>query len=90
MSEKFLSLVKDYESAKEKVKAIGVELNAEMERLKVGTHFQDPETKLVYEIVIPTGTYVEYRTIGYNRTKNKDEKQGSLSMVRAKELGYTL
>ena len=60
----------------------------ELEELGVGTHFQDPETKAVFEIVEPGGTFVSYKKVTYNRTKIREEKKGTLSKKRAQELGY--
>lgn len=85
---KFLELSKKYEELKEQMKVVSEELNQEMLNLGVGSHFQDPETKLVYEIVKPTGTYIDYKEIGYNRTKKPEESKGSMSKTRAVELGY--
>lgn len=87
---KFLELSKNIELLKSELKIANEQLAIEMENLGIGTHFQDPETKLVYEIVKPTGTFIEFKTIGYNRTKTKDEKTATLSASRAKELGYVI
>jgi hypothetical protein len=88
--EKFLELSKKAEYLKSELKSVNELLNTEMTTLGYSTHFQDPETKLVYEIVQPTGTFIEFKTIGYNRTKTKEEKIATLSATRAKELGYIL
>lgn len=87
---KFLELVKSFESLKDEYKAKKKELHEVAEKIGVGGHFQDPETKLVYEIIVPTGTFISFDSIGYQRTKTSDEKKGSLSMKRAEELGYTV
>jgi hypothetical protein len=56
----------------------------------VGEMFQDETDKTVYRVIIPTGTYVEYRTIGYERTKKEGEVKGTLSMKAAEEAGFVL
>lgn len=86
----FLDLVKQFEKQKEELKKTSIALDDAMKLLGVGSHFQDPDTGVVYEIVVPNGTFVEFHKVAYHRTKTKDEKQGTLSMSRAKELGYTI
>jgi hypothetical protein len=54
---KFLELSKKVEQLKSELKQVNEALNSEMEIIGLGTHFQDPETKLVYEIARPTGTF---------------------------------
>jgi len=52
--------------------------------------FQDPNTGLVYKTVTPTGRFVEYKTVGYVRTKKPDEKRGDLSVKEAEAAGFIL
>jgi transcriptional/translational regulatory protein YebC/TACO1 len=86
----FLITVKKYEEAKKLLKEISEELDKELANLGVGTHFQDNETKIVYEIVEPDGTFISYKKLSYNRTKTKEEVKGSLSQKRVTELGYEI
>lgn len=86
----FLTAVKKYEEVKKQLKELSEELDKELTELGIGTHFQDEETKIVYEIVEPDGTFIAYKKVSYNRTKTKDEVKGSLSQKRATELGYEL
>lgn len=53
-----------------------------------GGYFQDEESGTVYKIVAPKGQWVEYREVGYVRTRCGDEKQGTLSAKEAKEAGF--
>lgn len=51
---------------------------------------QDPETKVVYKIVKPKGTFIPYHEIGYVRTRKSLEEKGDLSMTDAEEAGFDL
>ncbi|HLD91685.1 MAG TPA: hypothetical protein VI911_11860 [Patescibacteria group bacterium] len=87
---KFLELSQRYEQLKEEMKKINPELNQLMEQIGIGTYFQDPATKLVYKISQPTGTFVEYKKIDYDRTKKESESKGSLSKTEAEKQGFDL
>lgn len=86
--EKFIEVSKKVESLKNELK----DLNAEVENLLtiigVGKAFQDPEDGTVFEVVTPKGTFVSFKTVDYERTKRVGETRGTLSMARAKELGF--
>ena len=88
--EKLLGLIKRYEELKQGFKDIEPELVEALTEIGIGEHFQDSETNAVYEVVEPAGTFISYKKISYNRTKLEGEVKGSLSMKRAKELGYEL
>jgi predicted transcriptional regulator len=88
--QKFLEISKRYEALKEEMKALKPTLQELMTELKVGTHFQDPETQLVYRIEVPTGTYVSFDPITYTRTKKVGEDKGSLAKSEAQKLGYNI
>jgi len=88
--QKFLEISKRYEALKEEMKALKPTLQELMTELKVGTHFQDPETQLVYRIEVPTGTYVSFDPITYSRTKKVGEDKGSLAKSEAQKLGYNI
>lgn len=55
----------------------------------IGGHFQDAEGT-VYQIVVPKGTFIEYKQVGYQRTRRAaiSEVKGDLSLTAARELGY--
>lgn len=46
------------------------------------------EDGVVYQIVKPAGRFVEYRDIGFIRTKREGERAGSLSVKKAEEAGF--
>jgi hypothetical protein len=87
---KFIELSKKREELKEQLKTSGEELEVLLMEIGVGTAFQDPEDNTVFEIVEPTGTYVSFKRVGYNRTKREGERAGSLSVKKAKELGFNV
>jgi len=84
---KFIELEKKKEIAKQIFKELKDATAALAEEIGVGGHFQDTEGT-VYQVVVPQGTFVEYSQIGYERTRRADEKKGSLSLKKARELGY--
>ncbi len=88
--QKFLAL----EAKKAEAKKYWEELDAATEAVKaeigLNSYFQDPATGCVYKIVKPEGRFVEYKDVGYVRTKKPDEKRGDLSMKEAEEAGFTL
>lgn len=53
----------------------------------VGCHFQDDEG-VVYQLVEPEGRFVYFEKYRANRTRRDEEKAGTLSMTKARELGY--
>ena len=85
----------EVEKKKAEVKKYFEELQGLTEALKeeigLGGHFQDNEGT-VYQIVVPKGTFVEYKQVGYQRTRRVaiDEKKGDLSLSGARELGYVV
>jgi predicted transcriptional regulator len=88
--QKFLEISKRYETLKEEMKALKPTLLELMTDIGVDTMFQDSDTDLVYKIVVPTGTFITFDTIAYNRTKKVGEDKGSLSKKDAEAAGFTL
>lgn len=86
----FLDLAKRYEALSEEMKEIKVQLQEVMVELKTETMLQDPETMLVYKIVVPKGKYMYFDAIDYVRTKKESEKSGDLSKKAAEEAGFVL
>jgi uncharacterized coiled-coil DUF342 family protein len=87
---KFIEVTKELELLKEKRKEIGSQLEELANQIGVGSSFQDPEDRTVFEIVVPEGRYMYFDKIDYVRTRREGERSGSLSLKRAKELGYEL
>ena len=88
--EKAIELAEQYEEAKEKMKELKAQLQPLLEEIGIGTFFQDPDTEIVYKIVIPKGFFVTFDHIGYNRTKKDHERSATLSKKEAKENGFDL
>lgn len=87
---KFFELVKKYEQLKEQYKEVSRELNSVMKEIGVGSYLQDSSDMVVYKIVEPEGTFVEFKKIGYERTLREGEKRGTLSKKEAEEKGFNL
>lgn len=87
---KFIEVTKQLELLKEKRKEIGSQLEELANSLGIGASFQDPEDKTVFEIVVPEGKYMYFDKVDYVRTRREGERSGSLSLKRAKELGFEL
>jgi hypothetical protein len=85
---KFLEL----EYRKAEMKKYWEELDAATQavaaEIGLNSYFQDPVSGSVYKIVKPEGRFVDYKDIGYVRTKRGDEKRGDLSVKEAEEAGF--
>lgn len=90
LQKRLFELASDIESLKKQQTKNYEELNQVLSLLGVGTYHQDPLTKAVYKVVVPTGTFIEYKTIGYERTAVSGEKRGTLSKKEAKEMGFNV
>ena len=90
LQNKFIELASQYENIKKEMKEKKEQLQGLMREIGVGSMFQDPNSKLVYKIVVPSGTFITFDTIGYDRTKKEEERQGSLSKKEAEEAGFIL
>lgn len=88
--QKFLELAKRYEELTEEMKEIKPKMQELMAEIKPGTMFQDTDTMLVYQVVIPKGKYMYFDPIDYVRTKKETERQGELSKKAAEEAGFVL
>lgn len=85
-----IELSKQVESLKTQLKESNSKLEEALGMVGVGQAFQDPEDGTVFEVVVPNGTFVSFKTIDYQRTRREGEKSGSLSLTRAKELGFKI
>ena len=90
IQQKIIAKANELEAAKETYKVLRAELDALLVQVPMNSLFQDPTTKLVYKVVVPKGTFIEYKTIDYVRTKKADEDKGSLSMKEAEAAGFTV
>ncbi len=84
--------IKHYEAIKAEMNELKTEINVKLKKIGVDEYFQDETDKLVYKVVRPLGTFIEFSDIGYVRTidKTRDEKRGSLSIKEAKEKGFNV
>lgn len=87
---KFLEVSKRYEALKKEMKELKPVMQDLLTEIGIGSHFQDPATKAVYQVVEPNGTFITFDRISYDRTRLEGEAKGSLSMKKAEELGYEL
>jgi hypothetical protein len=88
VQKKFIELSRKVEALKNELKEANSQIEGILVEIGVGSSFQDPTDGTVFEVVIPKGTFVSFKTIDYERTKREGETKGSLSLTRAKELGF--
>lgn len=88
---RFFELATESERLKQEMKKVKEEMSLVMRELGLNTYHQDPVTGLVYKIEAPTGTYVEFSSIGYKRTAKAGEKGGTvLAKSEAEAQGFIL
>lgn len=85
-----IKLIEEFEALKEQYKAKKEEVLAKLTEIGIGSYFQDPNNKTVFKVKKPTGTFISFDEIGYDRTKKEGEFKGSLSKKEAEEKGFTL
>ena len=86
---KYIELEKkkqEYKEFLEEFKAVTEELSDE---IGLGGHFQDAEG-IVYQIFEGTGKFVHFDKYEVKRTKRNGERAGTLSVTKAKDLGYSI
>lgn len=59
------------------------------QEMGINNHFQDDENT-VYQIAELEGKFFHFERYEVKRTRRKDERAGSLSLIKAKELGYSV
>lgn len=84
---RFVELERRREEAKQFFKDLAEATQAVADEIGVGGFFQDDQG-IVYKIVTPKGRWVEFESIGYERTKRDGEAKGSLSIKEAREMGF--
>jgi len=91
---KLIQITKQFEAAKDQYKELSAQLNeactAVAQETGLDVLFQDPTDGTVFKIERPKGTYVEFRQIGYARTRREGEKKGSISIKDAKDAGFNV
>lgn len=86
--QRFLDAAKKYEEVVDQLKAAREELDLAMQGLGLNTFVQCPDTKIVFQVVKPNGTFMYYRDLDYIRTKKEGERAGTLSIKKAQEAGF--
>jgi hypothetical protein len=86
---KFVELEKQKAAIKLYFDELDAAVAAVVTEIGVGAYFQDDEGT-VYKTVIPEGTFVQYKKVGYERTRRVGEKRGDLSMKEAEEKGFVV
>ena len=75
-------LIKEYyENLKEALEAVNQEIGTD-------GFFQDLSDGTVFQIVKPSGRFIEYNDLAYIRTRREGEKRGDLSLKKAQEAGF--
>jgi hypothetical protein len=87
LQKRFFDLVIRYEKLNKERKQVWEEIEMVTNELGIGSYHQDTDLT-VYKITKPTGAYVEFRQIGYDRTAKADESRGTLSKKEAEENGF--
>lgn len=89
MQDRLVQLIEQKEKLLEELKALKPEMEMILKELGTGHYFQ--RDNVVYKVEVPKGTFVEYKTIDYNRTRKEGEKGGNyLSKKEAQEQGFKL
>jgi hypothetical protein len=86
---KFIELEKKKEHYKKFLEELKEVTEAVVREVGIGGHFQDGEGT-VYQVEESTGKFVYFDRFEIKRTRRNGEKAGSLSLTKAKELGYTI
>lgn len=76
---------------KEKLKKEMEETNAKLDEVLKGLglgHMFQAQDGTVFRVSKPTGTYISFREIDYDRTRREGEKSGSLSLTDARNAGF--
>jgi len=83
-----INMIKAKEALVKQLKTLEAQLTEEMKIFPLGKMFQDGDG-IVYQIIIPSGIFMPYKTIDYIRTRKEGEKAGTLSIKAAQEAGFS-
>jgi len=86
---KFIELEKKKEIYKKFLEDLKQATEAVVKEVGLGGHFQDADGT-VYQIEETNGKFVYFDRFEIKRTRRVGEKAGSLSLTKAKELGYAV
>jgi hypothetical protein len=88
--QRFIELERKKEEVKKYFEELNNSIKEVVDEIGIGTFFQDPTDRTVYQIVEPEGRFVNYERYSYIRTKREGEVRGSLSVKKAEEAGFEL
>lgn len=86
---KYIELEKKKDSYKKFLEELKEATQAVVNEIGVGGHFQDADGT-VYQVEESDGKFVYFDRFDIKRTRRIGEKSGSLSLTKAKELGYEI
>ena len=86
---RFIELEKKKESYKKFLEDLKDATEAVAKEIGIGGHFQDADGT-VYQVEETNGKFVYFDRFEIKRTRRVGEKAGSLSLTKAKELGYAV
>jgi hypothetical protein len=84
---KYIELEKKKDSYRKFLEELKEATQAVVNEVGVGGHFQDADGT-VYQIEESEGKFVYFDRFEIKRTRRSGEKSGTLSLTKAKELGY--
>lgn len=87
LQRKFIELDKKKKEYKEFLELYNEVINSLKEEIGIGSHFQDEEGT-VYQIHECEGKFIPFNKYEVKRTRREGERSGSLSLSKARELGY--
>lgn len=86
---RFIELDKKKEEVKKFFEEYKLAVEALVQEIGVGGHFQDADGT-VYLVEVPEGKFVAFDKYSVVRTRRSHEKRGDLSLTRARDLGYSV
>lgn len=87
LEESLVNLSLQKERLKKEMEETNSKLDEVLKGLGLGHMFQAPDGT-VFRVSKPTGTYISFREIDYDRTRREGEKSGSLSLTDARNAGF--
>lgn len=87
LEETLVTLSLQKEKLKKEMEEINGKLEEALKGLGIGHMFQ-AQDGTVFRVSKPTGTYISFREIDYDRTRREGEKSGSLSLTDARAAGF--
>lgn len=84
---KYIELEKKKQSYKDFLEELKEATEALSEEMGIGGHFQDA-TGTVYQVHEHQGKFVHFDKFEVKRTRRDGERAGTLSLTKAKDLGY--